>query len=560
MSGIPVDIAAPAPHTSSMGPQRGLNPIISQLRDHLAFRRMESGMQALAVHSPALDSLDPAEPNAGVLLGLIAQWVDAGFASPALVRELLTRFPASRRAELPLLDYLHLRLAEGMIAMAGEDFPRATQHFRFVQSLEGEINDCELLAISNFWTARCLRHMGRYDDALVVAVKGRRLALDSGYTPMAAIVQVLESWLSFQKGKLNEAVRLLQEAEAALSATDDYVTRGNIQSAYGRIARRQGRHEAALDYFHRAIAEYQRRDPQHLHLARSLVNIAVVERLIALRRQKEIDQESARRRADSFEKSGDASRAGRAEIERLRADARTQLASALAIYTSHGQHRGIGTVFINSGLLYLEGGDLESAGADAGRAFSQGEDRRDYILLARARLLQCAIENTRLEEQIGEDPAHHAQLAATFARDAVEYATQTQNPRLLARAHVWQGLTLAAEPSADLEAARRCCQQAMALVQPEGSERMSGWDELDILKARVLHARPIDPLLRAWSNGAVENRTFQQMTEEFARIVIPKVWEREDRKVARVAKKLSISPKKVRRILQSAGVSEGRHV
>ena len=99
-----------------------------------------------------------------------------------------------------------------MIAMAGEDFPRATQHFRFVQSLEGEINDCELLVISNFWTARCLRHMGRYDDALVFAVKGRRLALDSGYTPMAAIVQVLESWLAFQKGKLNEAVRLLQEA------------------------------------------------------------------------------------------------------------------------------------------------------------------------------------------------------------------------------------------------------------------------------------------------------------------------------------------------------------
>jgi hypothetical protein len=174
--------------------------------------------------------------------------------------------------------------------------------------------------------------------------------------------------------------------------------------------------------------------------------------------------------------------------------------------------------------------------------------------------LQCAIENARLEEQIGEDPAHHAHLAAGFARDAVEYARQTQNLRLLARAYVWQGLTFAAEPDADLEAARRSCQQAMALLQPEGTEQLSGWDDLDTLKSRVLHPRPIDPLLRAWSNGAVENRTFQQMTEEFARIVIPKVWEREDRKVARVAKKLSISPKKVRRILNSAGVSERPHV
>jgi hypothetical protein len=42
--------------------------------------------------------------------------------------------------------------------------------------------------------------------------------------------------------------------------------------------------------------------------------------------------------------------------------------------------------------------------------------------------------------------------------------------------------------------------------------------------------------------------------------VIPKVWEREGRKVSRVAEKLSISPKKVRRILHSAGVSERGHV
>jgi hypothetical protein len=38
------------------------------------------------------------------------------------------------------------------------------------------------------------------------------------------------------------------------------------------------------------------------------------------------------------------------------------------------------------------------------------------------------------------------------------------------------------------------------------------------------------------------------------RIIIPKVWEREGRKVARVAAKLAISPKKVRRVLHAAGV------
>ena len=542
-----------------MGPA-GLHTIISKLREQLAFRRMECGMRTLAAHTTAIESLDPRDPEAGILLGLIAQWVDAGFAGPELVRDLLTRFPAAQRAELPLLDYLHVRLAEGMVAMALGDSALAIQHFRFVQSLEGDISDCQLLAISNFWTARCLRQTGRYDDALGFTVKGKQFALESGYAPMAAIMQALESWLAFQKGRLSEAVRLLQEAENALRDTDDYVTRGNIQSAHGRIARRQGRHEAALEYFNCALAEYQCRDPQHLHLARSLVNIAVEERLIARRRQREIDESLALRRADAGAKPDPASRAGRATIEHLRVAARTQLDQAYEIYAAHRHRRGIGTVYVNSGLLHLDSGDLESAAADAASAFSQGEEPRDYLLLARARLLQCTIENARLEEQIGEDPAHHAALAAAFARDAVEYARQTQNPRLLARACVWQGLTFAAEPAVDLEAARRCCHEAMAVLQPEGLGRESGWDDLETLKARVLHARPVDPLLRAWSNGAVEDKTFQQMTEEFARIVIPRVWEREDRKVARVARKLSISPKKVRRILHSAGVSERDHV
>jgi DNA-binding CsgD family transcriptional regulator len=44
------------------------------------------------------------------------------------------------------------------------------------------------------------------------------------------------------------------------------------------------------------------------------------------------------------------------------------------------------------------------------------------------------------------------------------------------------------------------------------------------------------------------------MTEEFAEVVIPQVWLREGKKVSRVAARLSISPKKVRRILRSVGL------
>jgi hypothetical protein len=65
-----------------MGPATGLNPIISQRRDHPGFPRTECGMLPLASHTSLQETLDPATPSAEILVGLVAQWVDAGFDSP----------------------------------------------------------------------------------------------------------------------------------------------------------------------------------------------------------------------------------------------------------------------------------------------------------------------------------------------------------------------------------------------------------------------------------------------------------------------------------------------
>lgn len=173
--------------------------------------------------------------------------------------------------------------------------------------------------------------------------------------------------------------------------------------------------------------------------------------------------------------------------------------------------------------------------------------------MARARTLQCMVENAKLDEQIEESgPSRHAQLAHDFARDAVEFSKHTQNRRLLARAYVWQGLTFLDDHFDNPEAARECCDAATGLLKPDGQGYV--WEDLQDLKTRILQKGRIDTVLREWSEGLVGDKTFQQITEEFAGVIIPKVWEREDRKISRVAAKLSISPKKVRRILHAAGL------
>ncbi|HWC98642.1 MAG TPA: hypothetical protein VG456_17905 [Candidatus Sulfopaludibacter sp.] len=100
-----------------MSPASGLDTLIGQLRDDLAFRRLESGMRLLADRRPLILTLAPGTASSGVLLGVVAQWVDAGFDSPDVLRTLLPRFAGECRGSLPLTDYVHLRMAEGMLDM-----------------------------------------------------------------------------------------------------------------------------------------------------------------------------------------------------------------------------------------------------------------------------------------------------------------------------------------------------------------------------------------------------------------------------------------------------------
>jgi hypothetical protein len=116
---------------------------------------------------------------------------------------------------------------------------------------------------------------------------------------------------------------------------------------------------------------------------------------------------------------------------------------------------------------------------------------------------------------------------------------------------LWEGFTLAGDFYRQTPAARTSLEQATALVRQDENDPL--WVDLQILRAKVQGgAGTVDSRLRAWSEGQVGNKTLQQLSEEFAEIVIAKVWEQEGRKVARVARRLKVSPKKVRRVLGRA--------
>ena len=209
----------------------------------------------------------------------------------------------------------------------------------------------------------------------------------------------------------------------------------------------------------------------------------------------------------------------------------------------------MGSVYVNAGYLHLDSGDIDRAESEAAKAFALGEQRDDHILMARARTLQSALQNERAEEQTEESPeaSVHAALAKTYAEEAVAIAKLTQNKRLLAGAFIAQSTAAASEFFQDWETAKEFAALASCLLAKDDRDHLDR--ELRRIKARILRAVGIDETLRSWSEGVISHKTFQQATEEFAEIVIPKVWLREGRKISKVAEKLSMSPKKVRRIL-----------
>src|SRR6201993_5486537 len=98
---------------------------LAQLKQDLVCRRVGRGLARLEEHRHLLTSFDPEKKNAALFAGYLAQWVDVGFQRPGLVKEIVERFSRAIRAHLPLHDYMHLRMAEGMVAMAEESTDEA---------------------------------------------------------------------------------------------------------------------------------------------------------------------------------------------------------------------------------------------------------------------------------------------------------------------------------------------------------------------------------------------------------------------------------------------------
>lgn len=531
---------------------------LNRLREDLLLHRIGSAVRRLGTHRSVVDLCGPQTKNAARFLAQLALWADRGVVEPAVIRELITRYHKTPLEELSVSDYVHLQIAEGCACTWEQKYENAVKRFKLVLAIENELRDKELIAMATFCIGRCYRRLGRYEPALKYLARARDMAAQLKLPEMVAHIRIGEGLTLLQAGRIEESARVMALAEVVLAKTDDYTSRANIDCISGAIACRNGRYEEALHRYSNGIELYRKRNPRHEDIANSMVEIALIKRVIALELRDKLDTEVVQARkvpAADATRSGRNARLSKEVLRQLRDDAFQYLHQAREFYEREGDVMGDARVRIAFGYLYLDKGDMDVAASSAASVAQLADARNDRTLKASARILQSTIERAKCEDEIlgRSTPRENAQAALAYAIEAVECAKGSQNARLLAETYIVLASALLVAPSGNLHEAQQACDQAAALLKADPDEYLRR--ELQFSLHKLREAGGIDLALRELSLGAVGNKTFRQITEEFAAIVVPKVWAREGRKIYRVAARLSMSPKKVRKILRSQGIA-----
>ena len=510
--------------------------LVSRLEAALFERDIATGFRLL--DETFSDSETPAwiTPVPTALLLCVAQWVDLGYRDYDFLDTLEALHITSDPAHLVLVDYMKRLLIAGYRSLATDRLEEAIESLAIALRIGDGSMGFYLLFLANFWKGRAHRKLGDYEHAARHIAAARLAAERAGAPKLVAVTKIHESWLAFQGGKRQHALDLLTEAETELLPTGHSLSLGNIESARGRFVRRSGDYAGALQHFEAAMELYRAGCPKHPNMARALVNAAYVKRLMALELQP---------------RDGQASGAVHARSLRMSREALALLEQAEQIYDLHHHQTGSGSVLVNAAHIHLECGDIDQAAAGAQRAYDLAEQKGDQILMARARVVQAAVDLARSEEQLGDEPniGLHAHAAVDHAEAAISLAQHTQNKRLLCETFLARGLVAASDFFQEWELAKEMVSKAATLLTHDDRDHL--YKQLGALKARLAGATHVDATLRAWCDGQVGDKTFQQVQEEFAELVIPKVWLRSGKNISLVAKNLSISPKKVRRILRS---------
>lgn len=447
-----------AQSTQSPLTEEEMQQVIPALAEAVTSREISQALVIVDRTVESLKTIPPLQPGAIHLLAYCAWAIDYYEPHLETVKGALERFRQIPRKGLTLSELVHLNIAEGLVMFHQEDYKEANALFKEAQDDADRSEDTELMTISRYYRGRVLWKMRHYDQSLIFIRDAISRDLAAKNHARVAAMELVEGWLLFLKGEIGSSQRVLDRASARLgSHSGAWVDLGNIRSFQGRLYREGGPeyYLKALDCFADTIEAFKDHNGGHRNVARAHINSAFVYRLMA----RDLDQPVTAENRDERQQ----------QIEQLRGKAFAAIKQALTIYRfAPNRHLGaLSRLHSVSALLYFDNADFAEAAAEAEHAYLCANQRGDNIGMANARIIQSKLV---LDGIKGYDDPHDA---LRLAKDAVDYAEQTENRRVLARAYIRKGHAILELPEKDHMRAQQCLAKARKYLVPEDRDYLS---------------------------------------------------------------------------------------
>jgi tetratricopeptide (TPR) repeat protein len=387
------------------------NKLVEAIGQAFASREISQAIYILNGCRQTMANPRPLQANATILLDYFAWGVDIDSSFLTLVERLSREFDDVPRPAFAARERAHLSTALGLVDLHRGNTDAAISRFRAATNQADAAWDTDMMIVSRYFTARACWKKARYREALPFVLSAIELQQRNSCPRRLAVIRLTHAWLLFQLGSIRKARQILNECDASLRESGDIITKGDILSFRGRLAKEKGDLRGAIKMFWRAIDEYGNCDPRHAHVARTYINLANVCHL----RIRELRRKEHR--------LGDANRLWHEALRFL------ELAEDIYRNSIVPNTRGVGKAQLARALLHADAEHTDEATQAAAKAFLLGKDSSDFILMGRAKRIQWKTES---------DP----QEAIEIGQQTINYAEKTDNVRLKARAYLYYGNSL----------------------------------------------------------------------------------------------------------------------
>jgi hypothetical protein len=404
-----------------------MEALVQLLFEMLVARKIETGKKLIAEKEALLRGVSAADVDAPRLFYVLSGWAEYSALAAEIAKRLKSAYVSQPWPGFSLEAWGFIETGKANLAHYENRDEDVEEHCNWVGENALRFNPAEdVRGTVAFVSGRTEKRCAFYERGLESSRTAIHWYGKACLPGMVATVQATEGWLLMQSGDLQGATQSWTASHEYLKGSEDWTTLGNIRFGQARRLCHAARESEAIAAMQEAINYYFKCAPCHRNLRRVLLELANLQNRMAAR----ASGEHGPARAEELRKNAAANIAQAEEL--LVADPSDRRNWSRKMLAQLNQLLyGPRPYLFNMRHLAEEAYDFAAS--------KENVNKRDVLMMARARLKQAVVERRAAKYGGCVDPNSVLLRAGEYARDAARLAGGLQNDRLKARIHTLLG-------------------------------------------------------------------------------------------------------------------------